>query len=56
MYNALVARSMKVRIGAFNLNNLFSGYDFTAEVDELPPGARGLTGATAAAEFPIRRA
>jgi endonuclease/exonuclease/phosphatase family metal-dependent hydrolase len=30
-----------IRVASFNLNNLFSRYDFTAEVDKLPAGADG---------------
>ena len=30
---------MMVRVASFNLNNLFSRFDFTAEVDALPAAA-----------------
>ena len=32
---------MAISIGTFNLNNLFSRFNFSAELDELPPGQAG---------------
>lgn len=34
---------MKVTVGTFNLNNLFSRYNFKAEINELKPKDAGLT-------------
>lgn len=32
---------MIVKVGTFNLNNLFSRYNFGVEISKLPPGSTG---------------
>jgi hypothetical protein len=34
---------MEISVGTFNLNNLFSRFNFKAHVDELPPNERDVT-------------
>jgi hypothetical protein len=34
---------MDVKVGTFNLNNLFSRFNFKAHVDELPEDERDVT-------------
>ncbi|MEK7734942.1 MAG: endonuclease/exonuclease/phosphatase family protein, partial [Pseudomonadota bacterium] len=35
---------MEITVGTFNLNNLFSRYNFEAEIDALPAGGPDLGG------------
>jgi hypothetical protein len=34
---------MEIKVGTFNLNNLFSRFNFKAHIDELPPDERDIT-------------
>ena len=34
---------MAIKVGTFNLNNLFSRFNFKAQAEELPPDERDVT-------------